>query len=144
MWTFSNAASVELFVNNVSAGRKNQTQYSHVEWDKISWKAGSLRAVAYNAAGTQIAEETVETTGEPAALQASFHDGVGANGLVSGCPDVALVEVAVVDSQGRTVPVTTNNVTFSLSTTGVVNYMGGGNGDPAENTNDKRFALTDG
>ena len=53
------------------------------------------------------------------------------------------VSEAVVGFRGHTAPVTTIDVTFSLSIMGVVTYIGGGNGDPAENTNDKRFALAD-
>ena len=72
--------------------------------------------------------------GAPAALRASIKDGVGASGLTSGCDDVALVQVEVVDSAGRVVPTAANNVTFSVAGPG--SYRGGGNGDPACHVSD--------
>jgi hypothetical protein len=49
---------------------------------------------AYDAQGRRVASETVLTAGAPVALRASIKDGVGAPSLVSGCPDVALVQAS--------------------------------------------------
>ena len=51
------------------------------------------------------------------------------------------MQVAVQDSQGRVVPTASNNVTLEVQGAGVV-YRGGGNGDPAEHTSDKRCASS--
>ena len=67
-------------------------EYSHVQWDVTS-KAGNITAIGYDASGKQIATQTIETTGAPASLRASFKDGLGTNGLVAGCSDIALVQV---------------------------------------------------
>ena len=43
IWAFSNADSVELFVNGKSQGVQTMTQFSHVEWDNVAWEAGSIQ-----------------------------------------------------------------------------------------------------
>ena len=64
----------------------------------MPYVAGEIVAVAYDAAGRQIATQRVATTGAAAALRLSLKDGVGnstadghGGGLVAGCNDVALV-----------------------------------------------------
>ena len=65
-----------------------------------------------------------ETTGEPVGdLARTDQTALTANGT-----DVSLVTVKIVDEQGRTVPVATNAVTFSV--TGPGQLIGLGNGDP--------------
>ena len=58
VWAYSNSAEVELFVNDVSQGRKTTPLYGHLEWNGISWVAGSIRAVSYASVGssTPVAE----------------------------------------------------------------------------------------
>jgi beta-galactosidase len=135
MWAFSNAAEVELFVNNVSMGRSSPGDFGHAQWPKVKYVPGQVKAVAYDSSNKTIATQAIDTTGEPAALRISIKDGVGANGLTAGCNDVALVKVEVVDAEGRVSPIASNNVTFSVS--GPAVFLGGGNGDPAEHTADK-------
>ena len=133
IWAYSNADEVELFVNGASVGRKNMTQYSHIEWDAVPFVPGSLHAVAYTA-GVQVAEMWRNTTGAPAALQISIKDGFGAQ-MVAGCADTALVQVSVVDAAGLVVQAASNVVTFAVS--GPATLGGTGNGDPACHTPDK-------
>ena len=126
-------AQVELFVNGASLGRKNMTQYSHVEWDAVPYVPGSIRAVAYTA-GVQVSEVVRNTTGPAASLAIAVKDNFGAQ-LVAGCADVALVEVSIVDANGAVVNAAANNVTFAAS--GPAALAGTGNGDPACHTPDK-------
>lgn len=134
IWVFSNADEVELFVNGVSAGRKAMTQYAHVEWTNVRWASGNIRAVAYAKGSNVVLTETWRnTTGSAAALRISVKDGFGTS-LVSGCADVALVQVEVIDSRGALVPVASNTVTFSVSGPGSI--AGTGNGDPSSHVKD--------
>lgn len=143
VWVFSNAAAVELHVDGVPVGRRNQTRYGHVEWPAVPFSGrdpGSIRAVGFNSAGAVIAEQAIETTGQPVRLRASIKDGVGAYGIVAGCNDVALVQVEVLDLRGRVVigPLQGGavvNVTFTVHGHGAA-YVGGGNGDPSCHVND--------
>eukprot|EP00937_MAST-01D_sp_MAST-1D-sp2_P002554 g2554.t1 len=139
VWAFSNADSVELYLNGRSFGVAGFAagNMSHFEWPGVPYAPGNLTVVArsvVDGANVTIATDTVLTTGAPAALRASIKDGVGASGLTSGCDDVALVQVEVLDSAGRVVPTAANNVTFSV--TGPGSYRGGGNGDPACHVSD--------
>jgi beta-galactosidase len=135
IWVYSNAAEVELFVNDVSQGRKPSPQYGHVEF-AAPFSPGSLRAVGYATPGATMPASSalVNTTGAPAALAISVKDGVGAT-LLAGCSDVALVQVFVVDKNGLVVPTANNTITFAV--TGPAKLGGTGNGDPACHTNDK-------
>ena len=138
VWVFSNAQTVELFLDGASLGARAPVagNMSHFEW-KVPFAAGNLSAVGRSVVGganVTVAAASVVTTGAPAALRASIKDGVGGGGLVSGCDDVALVQVEVVDAGGNIVPTASSNITFGVA--GPAAYAGGGNGDPACHVSD--------
>jgi beta-galactosidase len=132
VWAFSNADAVELFVNDVSAGVQNMTQYAHVEW-AVPFAPGDIRAVAYRA-GVAVATMQRNTTGAPAAVVAEIKDGWGAQ-LVAGCKDFAFISAAIVDASGQVVHTASNDVTFTVS--GPATLEGTSNGDPASLVNNK-------
>jgi beta-galactosidase len=136
IWSYSNAAAVELFVNGVSQGKKTMPQFSHVEWDQVPFAAGSYYTVAYDSNGVAVATTAVNTTGAPVALRASIRDGYGEQ-LYTGCFDFGLVMVEVVDAQGLVVPYASNSVTVSVAGTASSWVEGTGNGDPAGHENNK-------
>jgi len=139
VWVFSNADSVELLVNGVSAGIKTMQKYAHVAWPNVPFVAGSIEARAYiNGTSAPVANVTRTTAGAPAALRVSVRDGVGAE-LVAGCHDVALVQVEVIDATGLVVPMANNAVTFTVQ--GPATLSGTGNGDPANTVNNKSPTL---
>ncbi|MGA9450184.1 MAG: beta-galactosidase GalA [Verrucomicrobiia bacterium] len=130
VWCYSNCKQMELFLNGQSLGRKTMSQYSHLEWN-VKYEPGTLSARGYNDEGKVIAETKVETTGEPRAIVLEpDRTNITADGA-----DISLVTVKIVDAQGRTVPVATNEVTFSV--TGAGHLLGVGNGDPACHEPDK-------
>ena len=130
VWCYSNCRRVELFLNGQSLGKKTMPRYSHLEW-QVKYEPGTLSAEGYDSDGKVIAETRVETTGEPAAIVLEPDRKIlNANGA-----DISLVTVKIVDAQGRTVPVATNEVTFSV--TGAGHLLGLGNGDPACHEPDK-------
>jgi len=119
----SNCDEVELFLNGRSFGRQRMPRVSSLRW-QVPYEPGTLSAKGYKG-GKLVAETKVETTGAPAALRLEpDHPAIGANG-----EDVAVVTVAVVDAQGRVVPVADNAVSFSLAGPGRI--LGVGNGDPS-------------
>lgn len=143
VWAYTNAASVELFVNGVSHGKVRVANFSHAQWLAVPYVPGELRAVASDAAGQTIAVHSVSTTQPAHSLRLSFKDDVGnstadghGGGIVAGCRDVALVMVEVVDAAGHLVPIASPLVTLSHAGTAAV-FAGGGNGDPADHTPDK-------
>ncbi len=128
VWVHSNCHEVELFLNGVSQGRQTVKPYTHLEW-KVKYAPGTL--VAKGMYNGQPIEDVRETTGAPAAISLTPDRSV----LVADNADLAVVNVAVVDAQGRAVPVADNKVTFTV--TGPARLVGVGNGDPSSHEPDK-------
>lgn len=130
VWCYSNCKQVELFLNGQSLGKKALPQYSHLEW-QVKYAPGTLSAVGYDDEGKVTARTKVETAGAPAAIELEpDQTTIAADGN-----DISLVTVRIVDAQGRTVPVASNEVTFNVS--GAGHLLGVGNGDPDCHESDK-------
>jgi beta-galactosidase len=76
-------------------------------------------------------ETTVETTGAPAAIRLT----ADRTRLTADNDELAVVTVAVIDPQGRVVPVAGNEIRFKLS--GPARLIGVGNGDPSSHEPDQ-------
>ena len=133
VWVHSNCQRVELFLNGESLGEQTMKLNSHLEW-KVKYAPGRL--VAQGVYNGKVVTTQVETTGSPAALVIEpDRKTVTANGV-----DVSLVTVRVVDDEGRTVPVASNEITFTVAGTG--RLLGAGNGDPSCHESDKGALRT--
>ncbi len=130
VWAYSNAARVELLLNGVSLGAKEMPKNSHLSWS-VPYAPGTLSARAYDAAGTLMAQDRVETTGAPTALSLS----TDRTTLTADGEDLTLIEVDVRDAQGRIVPTAGNLVSFTL--TGPGRIAGVGNGNPSSHEPDQ-------
>ncbi|HCZ21923.1 MAG TPA: glycoside hydrolase family 2 [Rikenellaceae bacterium] len=121
VWVNSNADEVELFCNGRSFGRQIMPRGGHLEWT-IPYQPGTLKAEAYK--GGRKIVKTVSTTGKPYKIvlepTASFHSNVN---------DAVVLNVSVVDRQGRAVPDASDYVSFDIS--GQAFIAGVGNGDPS-------------
>lgn len=116
----SNGESVELFLNGRSLG-KGKREYGFLfTWPKVQWQPGTLRAVATHADGGR-SEYELETAGEPAAIRLTPR--TSPRGFVMDGADIALVDVEVVDAQGRRVPTANDKVSFKLD--GPAEWRGG-------------------
>ena len=129
VWAYCNQASVELFLNGTSLGAQDVKKNGHVAW-KVKYAPGTLEARA-SKGGKVVLTEKRETAG-PAAKIVAVADraNIAADGQ-----DLAVVNVTVVDAQGRPVPTAANKVTFAVSGPGSV--IGVGNGDPSCHEPDK-------
>lgn len=116
----SNGDRVELFLNDRSLGLGQRSSGFLFTWPSVRWQPGLLRAVAVGADGRR-SEHKVETAGAPAALRLVPH--TGPRGFVMDGADLALVDVEVVDAEGRRVPTANDMVTFSLA--GPAEWRGG-------------------
>lgn len=117
----STADQVELFLNGESLGKGRQSSRFLFSFDDVQWKPGTLRAVGYDEEGKKLCEQELVTAGEPAALkltQWTDPSGVRADGA-----DLILVQVEVVDDQGRRCPVAMNMIDFELN--GAAEWRGG-------------------
>lgn len=117
----SSADHVELFLNGRPLGRATQSSRFLFTLPAVAWEPGTLVAVGYDAAGAKVCEDARVTAGKPAALRLALH--TGPDGLRADGADLALVEVEVVDAQGRRCPTALNTVDFALS--GPAEWRGG-------------------
>jgi beta-galactosidase len=112
---------VELFLNGKSLGTGAQSHRFLFTFKNVQWQPGTLRAVSYDALGRKASEAKHQTAGPAVALRLTSitsPSGLGADGA-----DLALVQVEVVDAQGRRCPTTLNMVNFTLN--GPAEWRGG-------------------
>jgi hypothetical protein len=90
-------------------------------FDKVPFTAGTLTAIGYDGQHQEQSRHTLQTTGEPArlVLTAMQHP----TGWKADGADVALVDVEIVDAEGRRCPLDNRDVTFSLD--GPAQWLGG-------------------
>ena len=100
---FTGAASVEAFVNGVSLGKQTVAKYQVASWPNVPFAKGKISAIAYDENNKTVATSEVATTGAADSIRVTVVDisdrPYAADGL-----DVALFEVAIVDSKGVVVP----------------------------------------
>ncbi|HEX8426887.1 sugar-binding domain-containing protein [Hymenobacter sp.] len=121
LFVVSNGDKVELFLNDKSLGFGTQSHRFLYTFKDVAWQPGTLRAVSYDARNQKVSEAEHQTTGAPAALKLTtiMHPtGLQANGA-----DLALVQVEVIDAQGRRCPTALDQVSFALS--GPAEWRGG-------------------
>jgi beta-galactosidase len=129
VWVYSNLDRVELFHNGQSLGAKDMKKDSHAAW-VVKYAPGSLEARGFKD-GKQVLSTTRETTGPASKLIVT----ADRNEINADAEDVAMFAVEVQDAQGRTVPITDNEVVFRVS--GAGKLVGVGNGDPTDHASDK-------
>jgi beta-galactosidase len=124
----SNCDEVELFLNGQSLGKQAIQRDSQLKW-RVKYAPGVLSAKG-SKAGKVVVEKQVETTGAPAAVQLHpDRPAIDADG-----EDISIITVAVVDEQGRVVPVASNPISFELEGPGRI--LGVGNGNPSSHEPD--------
>jgi beta-galactosidase len=129
VWVHSNCEEVELLLNGKSLGKQSLPRNSHLEW-KVNYAPGTLLAQGFSG-GKVVAVAKNETTGAPAAIKL-LPDRLTIN---ADGEDVSMITVAIVDAQGRVVPVADNEVSFEVKGPGKI--IGVGNGDPSSHEPDK-------
>ena len=134
VWVNTNADDVELFLNGKSLGKKAMPRNSHLRWS-VPYEAGKLEAVAYKKGRKLTAK--VETTGEPAEVVVTPYKTT----MLADGKDATVINISVVDRQGREVPDAGNLVRFSW--TGDAKIIGVGSGDPSSHEPDKYLDDSD-
>ncbi len=128
VWCQSNCENVELFLNGISQGKRKIEKNSHVEWDVV-YEPGTLEARGTKG-GRQIIKK-IETTGPAAKIIITpDRETIKADGK-----DVSVLNVTVIDNEGREVPDAFNFITFKTEGDGKI--IGVGNGDPSSHEPDK-------
>jgi beta-galactosidase len=125
--------SVELFVNGKSLGvNKTPENGFTYAFPEVAFAPGAIKAVATQG-GKVVAQQEIQTAGEPAAIKLTLH--TGPKGLQADGSDVALIDFEVVDAQGRRCPTDEARVDFDV--TGPVIWRGGFNAAKLDTTNNK-------
>lgn len=144
VWVYSNAVSVQLFLNGKSLGTKNvptsaspmgRVWRGHVEWN-VPYQAGNITAIGYDSNGKSIGSDTRVTAAQAAAIKLSVEFPASSQ-LQSNGVDVGLITCEIVDSNGYVVPTASNVITFTLSGSGQI--LGTGNGNP--NSHDPDYPI---
>lgn len=118
----SHVAKVELFVNGVSKGVSSAPSYDFLyTFPNIIWEPGTIRAVGYDS-DNQIVTE-LNTAGAPASIKLTTR--TGPRGLEADGADIAMIDVEVVDAEGRRVPTDQARIDFTVTGPGV--FEGGWN-----------------
>lgn len=112
VWLYSNCASVELFLNGVSLGKKalsqrgTKNQYAYT----VAYAAGTIVANGYDAAGNLIAQDIQYTAGTPAKLALSSDK----TAVAVASDDLVYITCDVLDKNGTLCPSADNSVTFTV------------------------------
>jgi len=128
VWVNSNASTVELFLNGKSVGKKDMPRNKHLEWN-IPYEPGTLEAVAFKD-GRKITTK-IETTDAPYQIVVT----PSKTTMLADGADADVINISVVDKQGREVPDADNLIHFSIK--GDMKIIGVGNGDPSSHEPDK-------
>lgn len=141
VYVVSTAEKVELFVNGKSLGFGTRSSnflftFTDVEWqpgkitaigfDKdgnqlVETEPGEIRAVGYDKDGQAIAADSIKTAAPPFAIKLTPRTAPG--GLKADGADIAIIDVEVVDKQGRRCPTALNTINFMI--TGQAEWRGG-------------------
>lgn len=129
---YSNAESVELFLNDKSLGIKTRrTDDSAHEW-KLTFIPGTLKAVASNQ-GKVVATHELRTAGPAAKILLSTDRAR----ITSSWDDVSYITATVVDANGVMVPTANDQVVFKASGPGAIVAV-----DSADNASHEPFQAT--
>lgn len=128
---YSNAHTVELFLNGESLGKHEMNLLTDKEMRAhfvVSYKVGELTAKGYDESGKVIAEETLRSNGDPAKIKLDVYKDKDA--LWSDGRDIAFVEISVCDENGVPVGNARNRVKVEVS--GAGRLVGLDNGDSTD------------
>jgi len=116
VYVVSTADSVELFLNGKSLGKGKQSYRYLFSFDNVGFEPGMLEAVGSDGSRYQL-----ETVGEPYQLKLTTIE--NPQGIKADGADMVLVQVEVVDKQGRRCPLDNRMIHFSLW--GEARWIGG-------------------
>ncbi|MEL7001340.1 MAG: glycoside hydrolase family 2 TIM barrel-domain containing protein [Bacteroidota bacterium] len=123
VWVYSNADSVELFLNDSSLGTKSMAGKMNLEWI-VPYQPGKLQAKAYR--GGNMVSQTHHTAGPSAGIElTSDKVTLKANGT-----SVAHITVRILDDTGHFVPGANDSINFKVE--GPAKIIGVENGDPLD------------
>ncbi|MCD8142178.1 MAG: DUF4982 domain-containing protein [Clostridiales bacterium] len=122
---YSNAPTVELWVNGVSQGRRQMDEGRAAAW-RVPYHPGALEAAAYDEAGQVVARDEEHSFGDSAALAlAADRASLSGDGR-----ELAFLTVTAVDADGY--PVKNANDRVTVTVEGAALLVGMDNGDSTD------------
>ena len=121
VYVVSNGEQVELLLNGKFLGMGKRAYHFLFTFDKVAYQPGKLEAVSYDGKGKEVSRYTLFTAGEAACLKLTAvqnPEGFHADGA-----DMALLQVEVVDKDGRRCSLDNRTVRFTLK--GEAEWRGG-------------------
>ena len=120
VYVVSNTESVKLFLNGKELPAPERQYHFLFTYKDVAFAPGKLEAVGYDG-GREVTRYTLETAGAPAALKLTKIE--NPSGWKADGADVALVQVEVVDAQGRRCPLANDMIHYELD--GPAEWRGG-------------------
>jgi len=117
----SSGNKVQLFVNGKSKGFGKQSHQFLFVFDSIKWEYGTIKAISYNKDDVQVSFDSIQTVGVPKSILLTKH--VNPAGMKADGADIALIDIEVVDSNGKRCPLANNLINFHLD--GEATWLGG-------------------
>lgn len=111
VYVVSTGDEVELLVNGKSVGKGERSYQWLFTFKDVKFEPGKLEAVAYTA-GKETSRYVVETAGQPFQLKLTAIE--NPEGFKADGADMALVQVEVVDRQGRRCPLANQMIHFAI------------------------------
>ncbi len=121
VYVISNGNDVELFLNGQSLGHGRRSYHYLYTFDDVPFKPGRLEAVSYDDKGVPQSRHAIETAGKPHHLLLTTIE--NPEGFKADGADMAIVQVEVVDEQGRRCPLDDRMIHFTLAGEG--QWIGG-------------------
>jgi hypothetical protein len=121
IYVISSGENVELLINGNSSGYGIRNYNFLFSFDSIEWKSGLIEARSYDKDGNLLSSDKIETIDKPEALKLTLMK--DPNGFLANGADMVLVEVEVVDQNGKRSPVAMNMLEFELN--GPAEWRGG-------------------
>ena len=144
VYIYTNAKSVELFLNGRSLGIRNfdkaTASPTYIKWTSgLSYEAGELKAVGYDqedGKGNVIATDVVNTAGDAAQVDLLADRSY----IKNDGDDLVFVEATIEDNAGNMVPGADNRITFDVEGGEIVSVDNGDprDHDPYKNTDNRK------
>ena len=119
-YVVSTGDEVELFINGKSIGKGERSDQFLFTWKDVKFEEGKIEAVAYTN-GQESSRYSIETAGKPDHIKLTAiqnPEGFKADGA-----DMALIQVEVVDKEGRRCPLDNRTIHFNYQ--GEMEWLGG-------------------
>lgn len=121
VYVVSNGEKVDLLLNGEKIGEGKRDYNFLFTFDNVAYSPGTLEAVSYDSDGRETSRYALETAGEPEEIRLTAI--TGPEGFHADGADMVLVEVEVVDSEGRRCPLDNRMIEFALD--GPAEWRGG-------------------